>query len=119
MHRNKRHQIQILNYLNKNSSADIFRLTSQLGLSDSTLSRVMRDMVARGLVEAYETNNDGPGRPAQIYRINPSLTYAVGVELTTTVIRWVVINAIGEVLHQNEYPIQLPNDNESFLVLIE
>lgn len=119
MQRTQRHKINVLRYLNANGRADVFGLTARLGLSESSLSRVMRDMLADNLVEVFETNSDGIGRPAQIFRLNPALTYAIGVELTTTVIRWVLINAVGTIVHRDEYAIVLPDTNESFLQIIE
>jgi predicted NBD/HSP70 family sugar kinase len=119
MQKNERYQIQILNFLNEKGRADTQMLTALLGVSESSLSRVMKDMVAKQLVAVSETESGGPGRPAQIFRLRPSLTYAIGVELTTQVMRWTLINTAGDVLKHGEYPIDLPTTNEEFLERFE
>lgn len=75
--------------------------------------------MANQLVAVSETESDGRGRPAQIFRLSPSLTYAIGVELTTKVMRWTLINTTGDVLKQDEYPIDLPTTNDEFLERFE
>jgi len=119
MQKSERYQIQILNYLSTKGIADTQTLTAMLGVSESSLSRVMKEMVANQLVAVSETETGGPGRPAQIFQLKPSLAYAIGVELTTKAMRWSLINSAGAALKHGEFPIDLPTTNDEFLERFE
>ena len=119
MRKSERYQIEVLDFLRSNGSADKQALGVMLRLSESTLSRLIRKMVDAQLVEVSETEPEGPGRPAQIFQVNGSLAYAIGVELGPTTTRWAVINVAGDVLKHGEHPTKLPTTNVEFLMQLE
>lgn len=114
-----KHSAKVVRFLCENGTATMKSLSQTLGLSESSVSRVMKDMVDAKLVQTFGARGDGPGRPAQVFQLNGSLAYAVGVELGKTATRWTLVNALGDTLKQGEYATSLPATNAEFLEQLE
>ncbi|MFQ5854121.1 MAG: ROK family protein [Anaerolineae bacterium] len=114
-----KHADKVVRFLCENGTATIQSLGEMLELSESSVSRLIKNMIDARLVQVSDSQARGPGRPVQVFRLNDSLAYAVGVELGKTATRWTLINAIGHILKQGEYPTRLPVTNAEFLDQLE
>lgn len=93
------------------SQADIARST---GLSPATVSNIVRDLRARGLVEALP--GDGRGRAVRV-RLCPQAAVAVGVDFGHSHLRVVVGNVAHDVLAEHTQPLDTAASAEECLEL--
>jgi len=76
------------------------RLASESGLTKSTVSLLVRELLDEGwLSEAGTTVADGLGRPSTPLRINVGVRALMGVEIAVETVRLVCVSLQGEVLH--------------------
>ncbi len=79
------------------------RLASESGLTKSTVSLLVRELVDEGwLCESDAAVADGLGRPSTPLSINVGVHALVGVELAVECVRVVAVSLCGEVLHADE-----------------
>lgn len=76
------------------SRARIARLT---GLSKPTVSSVMQDLEACGLVRERGRDTGNVGRPSTFYEVNPKAGYVLGIDVGGTKIRAGIADLFGEV----------------------
>ncbi|MDR6888704.1 MULTISPECIES: ROK family transcriptional regulator [Variovorax] len=76
------------------------RLASESGLTKSTVSLLVRELLDEGwLSEAGATVADGLGRPSTPLQINVGVRALMGVEIAVETVRLVCVSLQGEVLH--------------------
>jgi len=76
------------------------RLASESGLTKSTVSLLVRELLEEGwLSEAGATVADGMGRPSTPLQINVGVRALMGVEIAVETVRLVCVSLQGEVLH--------------------
>ncbi|HWT21747.1 MAG TPA: winged helix-turn-helix domain-containing protein, partial [Variovorax sp.] len=76
------------------------RLASESGLTKSTVSLLVRELLDEGwLSEAGATVADGLGRPSTPLQINVGVRALMGVEIAVEAVRLVCVSLQGEVLH--------------------
>src|SRR5215210_5552678 len=76
------------------SRRDVARLT---GLSQSTITEAVKPMLAAGYLMEEREEAQGPGRPANPFRVSTDRHYAVGIKLSPHEIVAVVVNPRAEV----------------------
>jgi predicted NBD/HSP70 family sugar kinase len=82
------------------------RLASQSGLTKSTVSLLVRELIDDGwLDEAVTPVADGLGRPSTPLRINVGVRALVGVEIAIEVVRVVCVSLQGDVLYSDAQPL--------------
>jgi predicted NBD/HSP70 family sugar kinase len=74
-------------------------------LSKATISRILDDMQAEGLVEEVRTTKSGVGRPRILLRLATRARYAVGIELTATMARVTLTDMNAHPLKQRIQPL--------------
>ncbi|WP_440532931.1 ROK family transcriptional regulator [Variovorax sp. YR566] len=80
------------------------RLASESGLTKSTVSLLVRELIDEGwLSEAGATVADGLGRPSTPLQINVGVRALMGVEIAVETVRLVCVSLQGEVLHSNTH----------------
>ena len=65
-------QMRVLEHLKRHGDSSIPELASAFGLSVETVRSQVKGLVARGLVRKAGARRQGPGRPEQIYGLDPS-----------------------------------------------
>lgn len=77
------------------SRTDVSELT---GLSQSTITKVVKPLISAGFIVEEKEEAQGPGRPAIPLRVNPNRRNVVGVKVAAHELTGVLINLQAEVL---------------------
>lgn len=67
-------------------------------LNKSTVSSLVEDLLARGLVHEVGVNSKGTGRPATLLEVNPQAGGVIGAELGVDFVAVALMNFAGQVL---------------------
>lgn len=81
------------------------QLAHATGLSKATVTRILGDMVAEGLVEEVRTTESGVGRPHILLRLASKARYAVGIELTANIARITLTDMNARPVKQRIHPV--------------
>ncbi len=73
-------------------------LSKDLGVSRTTLNRVLAGLMEAGFVTASSRSDGRRGRPAEFLHLDRSVAYTAGIALSKQVGRAVIVNRAGEVL---------------------
>lgn len=84
------------------SRADLARATR---LAKQTLSNIVEELEASGLLVACDPVTEGRGKPATPYDLAPMGALSVGVQIDRTVARTVVMDLRGTVLSRRDAPL--------------
>ena len=80
-------------------------LSEATGLSPASVSNVVRDLIAEGIVaEAGSVDSDG-GRPRVLLQINPDYGYVIGVDVGETRVRVELFDLTMTVRAKADYPL--------------
>jgi len=74
------------------------------GLSKPTVSSIVEDLVAAGLVHEIGRTQGDIGRTAALYQVNPAVGHVVGVDLGGTKVRAAVCDLFGTILAEQVQP---------------
>src|SRR5215216_5819916 len=74
------------------------------GLSKPTVSSIVEDLVAAGLVQAIGRTQGDIGRTAALYQVNPAVGHVVGVDLGGTKVRAALCDLFGTILAEQVQP---------------
>ncbi|MEW6206714.1 MAG: ROK family transcriptional regulator, partial [Pseudomonadota bacterium] len=74
------------------------RLAVVTELNKSTVSSLVEDLLARGLVHEVGVNSKGTGRPATLLEVNPQAGGVIGAELGVDFVAAALMNFTGQVL---------------------
>jgi predicted NBD/HSP70 family sugar kinase len=81
-------------------------LSEATGLSSASVSNVIRELIAEGIViEAGSVDSDG-GRPRVLLRINPDFGYVVGIDVGETRVRAELFDLTMNVRANADYPLE-------------
>lgn len=101
------HEERVLASLRAKGAMDRAQLQQVTGLSRTTLSAIVRDLLASGvLLEKSGRGADGTsvGRPSALLELNPSGGHAAGIELGPRHTRIVVVNVAHDVVASAHIP---------------
>jgi predicted NBD/HSP70 family sugar kinase len=87
-----------LNLLLTHGSMTRPQLVAATGFSKPTASEVLNRLVVSGLVAQTGTVSGGRGPSAQVYMINPSAGFVIGVDVTPTDVVAAVVDVSGQTL---------------------
>ncbi len=90
-------QKAILELLRKEGPLSRTALTKRLHLSKSTVSSVVADLIARGLIHETAAAPSRVGRKAKLLDIDPDAGFVVGIDLGGTMVRTAVADLRGEI----------------------
>ncbi|RQO50662.1 ROK family transcriptional regulator [Variovorax sp. KBW07] len=80
------------------------RLASESGLTKSTVSLLVRELLDEGWLEESDAAvNDGLGRPSTPLQINVGVRALMGVEIAVETVRLVCVSLQGEVLYSDTH----------------
>lgn len=68
------------------------------GLHKSTVSSLVEELLARGLIHETGTNSVGTGRPSTLLEINPQAGHIIGVELGVDFVSVALTDFLGKIL---------------------
>ena len=81
-------------------------LSEATGLSSASVSNVIRELIAEGIVvEAGSVDSDG-GRPRVLLRINPDYGYVIGIDVGETRVRVELFDLTMTVRANADYPLE-------------
>ncbi|MBX4859607.1 ROK family transcriptional regulator [Rhizobium sophorae] len=83
------------------SRAELSKLT---GLSKQTMSEVIRTLEESGWVREKGVTSGRVGRTAITYEVNGNAGYAVGIDMGPTTTRIALVNIVGNIVAEREYP---------------
>jgi len=104
---NRLNKIKVLNIVrnsNGTSRADIAR---QSGLSAPTISRIVEDLIEKGLIEEMGAGVSKGGRRPTMVRFSGDNNYIVGIDLGTTNILGVLSNLDAKIIAEVKRPTQV------------
>jgi predicted NBD/HSP70 family sugar kinase len=81
-------------------------LSESTGLSSASVSNVIRELIAEGIViEAGSVDSDG-GRPRVLLRVNPDYGYVIGIDVGETRVRAELFDLTMNVRANADYPLE-------------
>ncbi len=96
---NRRVIIEALRLNGALSRADLARATQ---LTKQTVSNLVEDLTAEGLIRALDSVRATRGKPATPYELVPEGAFSLGLQIDRHAFRLVAVNLLGEVLLQRE-----------------
>lgn len=94
------------------SRADLSRA---LGITRSTMSLIMQDLLAEGLVREAGLGSPHTGRKSVLYEFNPAAGFVLGVDIGGTNIKCQVADLSGTSLHQEHWETFPENTSKGFI----
>ena len=88
----------VLHTLHNNSPLSRAQLANLIGLNKSTISSLVKELLARGLIHSIGLNPSSAGRPGILLEINPQAGAIIGVELGVDFISVVVTDFWGQII---------------------
>lgn len=88
----------VLGYLQKDAPLSRAQLAHLTGLTKSTVSSLVEELMSRGLVYETGIGSSGVGRPSTWLKLNPQAGCIIGVEIGVGFISVIVSNFIGEII---------------------
>jgi predicted NBD/HSP70 family sugar kinase len=106
----------ILSLCDKGMAYSLADLARELGTSIPKISRIVGEMMEEGYLADLGKQESAGGRRPNIYGLNPSAGYFVGVDVESETIAIAVTNFPGQVIHfEEKIPFSLGNTEESAL----
>lgn len=112
---NSAHLLRLLWSAREVSRADLAR---QTGLSRSTISAIVADLIDTGLVQEVRTGESRGGRKPILLAFNDDAYLLAGVDMGATHVSLVVTNLRGEVRHWEARPKAVRDDPEGTLATV-
>lgn len=113
----KHNSSSILNLLRLNGTLSRASLAKQIGLTRSTISRIVDDLIADKLVTEVELSLGKKGRPGMLLELNPQGGSAIGIEIGVNFISILLTDFTANVIWRER--ISLPDDATSDDYLFE
>lgn len=110
---------RIINYLYKNDGASKQDIIKALGLSAPTVSLIMKELADKGLVRKSGTLKSSGGRKPYSNSLVYDAKLSLGVEITNTSLRFVVIDLGANVLYSKKIREHFCNDDEYYQTLAQ
>ena len=91
----------VLRTLHNNTPLSRAQLANLIGLNKSTVSSLVEELLARGLIHAIGLTPGSAGRPGILLEINPQAGAVIGVELGVDFISVVATDFLGQIIFKN------------------
>ena len=105
----------LLAALNRHSPVSRIELTKMLGLDGTTITHLVRELLARKLIKPAGFATPALGRPKQLLQLNANGRQAVGLQLEPHKISGVVINLRGQIKNQETVTLD-PGDSQKIIL---
>ncbi|MGP5671901.1 ROK family protein [Brachybacterium alimentarium] len=99
------HDAAVLAVARRGDSVSRADLARALQVTPQAISKMLGRLIGRGVMTEAGTIVSGPGKPTTLYRIVPSSRRAIGLHLTRSRVRGVVVDLTGEILERRELEI--------------
>ncbi|TCO34140.1 putative NBD/HSP70 family sugar kinase [Kribbella steppae] len=86
-----------------------YELGHRTSLSAASVSNLVSELIAEGVVEEAGSVDSEGGRPRILLRVSPTFRYVVGAEVGETRVRVELFDLAMKVLAQADYPIDTPS----------
>ena len=90
-------------------------IAAQLGLGFSMASKLSAGLIERGLVREAGRSEVTSGRPSDLLALNPQAGYAIGLDISGSHQKAVVVNLVGEVIASLSEEEHIPADRRLIL----
>ncbi|MHB0879180.1 MAG: ROK family transcriptional regulator [Anaerolineae bacterium] len=90
------------------------QVADMLGLSTSSVSRLIEPMLRRQLLVEVEAKSRGVGRPSAMLQVRPAIAYGVGLDIGAMHSRYVVADFLGNVVAKHLEPTRQFRSNPDF-----
>ncbi|MEX2534419.1 MAG: ROK family transcriptional regulator [Trueperaceae bacterium] len=97
----------VIETIRKSRSVNRRAIARETGLSAPTVTRIISDLLAAGVVRASDgeaTGKSGPGRPAGLVSLEPNLGFIVGVDVGEHTIRVALGDLTGRIVATRRVP---------------
>jgi predicted NBD/HSP70 family sugar kinase len=102
----RRHNLAVvMTHLRTNGPRSRARVAAETGLNKGTVSSLVAELVARGLVTEGETERGGMGRPGQVIDLDRVNYVAIGAEINIDYISVLAMNLRGETVAEKRIPL--------------
>lgn len=109
----------VLDILLQTDGLSRIELARKMGCDNTTVSRAVRELIARGIVMPAGKNEQEHGRPRVMLRLNPDGPAVIGISLEADRITGVLTDLRGEVRNRDQVVFNVPPDREQFLSQIQ
>jgi N-acetylglucosamine repressor len=100
----------------KISRADVARATQ---LTRTTVSNVVAELMARGLVEEVGLGTSGVGKTPMLLSVVTDSYHLIGVEVASDEVRGAIVNLRGEIIRTAAFPISSRNGEEALALVYQ
>lgn len=105
----------IINHFISNGNDTIAELAKQLDLSVPTVTKLIVELTAQGLVSEFGKIQTAGGRHPIVYGLNPASAYFVGVDMTKDSLNIALMDFKGNIVdYQMDIPYRFENTPQSF-----
>ena len=94
-------------------------IAQEFALGFSMISRLTGDLLERGLIREVGRSEAESGRPSDLLALNPTAGYAIGLDISGTRQRAVLVDLCGEVVNTFDENIHILADRENILNTLE
>ena len=110
----------VLSVIKRHAALSGSDISEKLGIDPSTVSRILRGLVEKGLVEQEGTGEVGRkgGRRSLLWRLHPEGAAFLGIDLEASFIRCALVNLKGEILLRRTIPAPEGPDPRTVLELL-
>ncbi len=117
-HKNIQIKKDIINHFVNNGNDTIAELAKELELSVPTVTKLISELMARGLVADFGKIQTAGGRHPNVYGLNPSSVYFVGVDMTRNHLHMALMDFKGDIVKSEMGTLfKYENTTESFEIL--
>lgn len=95
---------KIFQYLFKSQKNFVINdISEALNMSFPTVKRVIDILIKKNIILECDKIGDGVGRKAREYSFNPSFCYSIGVKISPTSLKIILINGCCEILKEKDF----------------
>ena len=110
---------RVLDILLESDGLSRIELARKMGCDNTTVSRAVRELIARGIIIPGGKNEQEHGRPRVMLRLNPEGPAMIGIALEAERITGVLTDLRGEIREREQVIFTAPPDRDAFLGQIE
>ena len=98
------------------SRAEVARHTE---LTGQTVSNLVRELMALGLVREGDARTEGRGAPSTSLEINPNGAYSIGLDLDRDHLTGVLVDLAGRVRHRIHLDVDTPSPDQTVDLMVD
>jgi predicted NBD/HSP70 family sugar kinase len=107
--------LRLLNSLGQVSRAELSRIT---GLTKTSITNIINEMIEEGLLTETGTADSSSGRKPVLLQLSENSRYALGVYISRDFAYTNLVNLKGDIIKESRYTLELTENEPSFLSAI-